>query len=587
MTDYSRMRKAELIKRLQAAESQENIRRAEPAELSALTALRDSEARLRAILQTAVEGVITIDERGIMESVNPAAQAIFGYAASEMVGKNVSLLMPAPHHHEHSNYLNRYLQTGEAKVIGIGREIFGRRKNGSLFPMDLSVSEVHLAERRLFTGFVRDITERKRSEQRLQVQYATTRALAESASLSEAAPRIMQAFCETMKWSFGEFWSVDQQGDFMFHVQSWYPPPIKSSEFETLARRMICRRGTGLPGRVWATGKFELIADLASDRNLLRTPAALREGLRSAFAFPILLEGEVLGAMAFFTREPVEPNSASFELFAALGSQIGQFIERKRAETQLAELAQTLANKNKELETIVYVASHDLRSPLVNIQGFSRELSRACNAIRSRFSETHIAGAKEEIEQLLSVEIPEATNYILAGVKKIDALLAGLLRFSRLGRAAICPERLYMGALLEAIVQSMDFQIKTSGATVLIGKLPDCTGDAIQINQVFTNLLDNALKYLDQRRQGIITVSGRVENGCSIYTIQDNGIGIAPQHQTKIFEIFHRLEPGRGEGEGLGLAIAQRILERQNGRIWVHSELGKGSTFNVSLPEGS
>ena len=127
-------------------------------------ALRDSEERLRAILHTAVEGIITIDIRGIMESVNPAACKLFGYAPEEMVDHNVSMLMPQPFAGEHDHYLSNYARTGHARIIGIGREVVGRRKDGSLFPMELSVGEVRLAGERFFTGIVRDITDRKRLE---------------------------------------------------------------------------------------------------------------------------------------------------------------------------------------------------------------------------------------------------------------------------------------------------------------------------------------------------------------------------------------------------------------------------------------
>lgn len=128
-------------------------------------ALRESEQRMRAILETAVEGIVTIDERGIVESLNPAACRIFGYAPKEVVGQNVRLLMPAPYRENHDSYLGNYLRTGHAKIIGIGREVVGRRKDGSVFPMELSISEVPLADRRLFTGFVRDISERRQLEQ--------------------------------------------------------------------------------------------------------------------------------------------------------------------------------------------------------------------------------------------------------------------------------------------------------------------------------------------------------------------------------------------------------------------------------------
>ncbi len=129
--------------------------------------LRDSEERLRAILRTAVEGIITIHERGIVETINPAAEKIFGWRAEEIVGQNINRLMPLPYSREHDSYLEKYLHTGQAKIIGAGREVRGLRKDGTVFPMDLSVSEVRLSDRRLFAGFVRDITDRRRLEREI------------------------------------------------------------------------------------------------------------------------------------------------------------------------------------------------------------------------------------------------------------------------------------------------------------------------------------------------------------------------------------------------------------------------------------
>ena len=131
------------------------------------SAVRDGEERLRAILDTAVEGIITIDERGLIESFNPASERIFGYQAAEVIGKNVNVLMSTPHREQHDGYLENYRRTGHAKIIGIGRETFARKKDGTLFPMELSVSEVKLSDRRIFTGFIRDITERKRLEKEI------------------------------------------------------------------------------------------------------------------------------------------------------------------------------------------------------------------------------------------------------------------------------------------------------------------------------------------------------------------------------------------------------------------------------------
>jgi len=259
--------------------------------------------------------------------------------------------------------------------------------------------------------------------------------------------------------------------------------------------------------------------------------------------------------------------------------------ERKRAEARLAELAQSLAEKNKELETMVYIASHDLRSPLVNIQGFTQELKRDCDRIRELMEGLEPSDSeKRELNTILSRDLPEAMEFIQAGVAKIDTLLNGFLRFSRLGRAALTLRRLDMNATLAGIARTFEFQLKIAGATLQVGPLPDCRGDATQINQVFSNLIDNAIKYRRRDQPGLIQVSGSVENGFCTYAVKDNGIGIAPEHQAKVFEIFHRLDPAASEGEGLGLTIAQKILGRQEGRIWVESKTGAAAFFSFPCP---
>ena len=166
MKEYRKMSRAALLNWIEQLQARHAVQR-QTRKKRAAAALRDSEARLSAILETAVEGIVTISERGVVESFNASAEKIFGYPAAEVIGQNVSMLMPSPHHDQHDAYLANYRHTGHAQIIGIGREVTGRRKNGVIFPMDLSVSEVKLADRRIFTGFIRDITERKRLEKEI------------------------------------------------------------------------------------------------------------------------------------------------------------------------------------------------------------------------------------------------------------------------------------------------------------------------------------------------------------------------------------------------------------------------------------
>ncbi len=259
--------------------------------------------------------------------------------------------------------------------------------------------------------------------------------------------------------------------------------------------------------------------------------------------------------------------------------------KRKADEEELARFAADLAEKNKELETIVYTVSHDLRSPLVNVQGFSKQLSRACEKIMAAVA-TSPGGAVSaaDLKPLVETAIPQALRFINAGAAKMEMLLAGLLRYSRLGRVALNIVPLDLNALLAEVVASSKFQIDETKAEIAVEKLPASFGDRVQTGQVFANLLDNALKYRDPARPLRVRVSGRVEAGRAILAVADNGIGIPAEHQPKVFDIFHRLNPDATVGEGLGLTIAQRVLERQRGKIWVESQEGVGSTFFVSLP---
>lgn len=261
---------------------------------------------------------------------------------------------------------------------------------------------------------------------------------------------------------------------------------------------------------------------------------------------------------------------------------------RKADELALKRLATDLTEKNKELETIVYTVSHDLRSPLVNVQGFGRQLTRACEKISAAVAAAGPAGAvpAADLQDAVTEKIPVALRFINAGVAKMDLLLSGLLRYSRLGRVALTIEPLDMDQLVASVLSAMKFQLDAAQTELQVSPLPRCLGDAAQTSQVFANLVENARKYRDPARPLRITIAGHIEGAEARYTVADTGIGIAPEHQPKIFEIFHRLDPEVSEGEGLGLTIAQRVLERQGGRIWVESRLGEGSTFHVALPAG-
>ena len=295
---------------------------------------------------------------------------------------------------------------------------------------------------------------------------------------------------------------------------------------------------------------------------------------------PMLFETEFSGLARHFSISVV---ALEGNLFATVFEDITQ---RKRTQQALDELNRQLQGKNRELEQVVYVASHDLRSPLVNIDGYGRELEYEISELRGLLEAPGGDGAAlpADAVQASLREMGEALGYIRKSTAQMDALLKGLLKLSRSGRAVLAIAALDMDDLMAGVVNSLEFRIKELGARVEIGPLPRCRGDAVQVNQVFSNLLNNALKYRDAGRPCVIRISGEQQGGRCVYVVEDNGIGIDPGHVEKIFEVFHRLDPGRDDGEGLGLTIVKQVLGRLDGEIQVASRPGEGSRFLVTLP---
>ncbi|MBN1125713.1 MAG: PAS domain-containing protein [Sedimentisphaerales bacterium] len=332
-------------------------------------------------------------------------------------------------------------------------------------------------------------------------------------------------------------------------------------------------------------------------RNWFETFLPVSDRQRTRESFDQLMQGE-LGPESF--ENPVLTRSGAERLITwhntimrdTEGNIIGtlssgeDITDRRQAEKERDRLLRSLENKNEELRSIVYVASHDMRSPLVNVQGFAGELQKACQQVRELLAAGSLSPDQQEIlRHLLEQEIPEDLRFILAGSEKLDILVGGLLHLSRVGTMAMDIELLDMNDMFGRILRSLHFQIQQIGAVVRLEKVPPCRGDYRMVNQIFSNLIDNAIKYRHAERSCSIDISGVLQNEHIVYSVSDNGVGIEPQHHQKVFEIFHRLHPdGPVKGEGLGLTIIKRILDRLDGFVELQSELEKGTTFIVGLP---
>ncbi|MBM4127808.1 MAG: PAS domain S-box protein [Nitrospira sp.] len=315
---------------------------------AAEAALLQSQERNRAIVETALDGVITIDASGIVTDWNSQATVLFGWAREEVMGKLlIETIVPDRDRETHLQEIREYLRTGAGSVRNRRIEVAARHKDGREFPVELSVSPARIGEVYVFSAFIRDITDRRRTERRLASQYAVTRVLAEAAVLDDAVPRIIQAIGESLEWELGVFWKADRQAGALRCVDVWHAPACAAEEFVLATREQSFKPGVGLPGRIWETGQPAWIPDVASAGNFPRSEPAAKAGLHGAFAFPIRVSGEVEGVIEFFSRYAQHQDEELLSMMADVGLKLGQFGERTRAEEALRRTEAQLRQAQK------------------------------------------------------------------------------------------------------------------------------------------------------------------------------------------------------------------------------------------------
>ena len=271
----------------------------------------------------------------------------------------------------------------------------------------------------------------------------------------------------------------------------------------------------------------------------------------------------------------------------ALGNRY-RFVGAHTDITEAKIAQQRLIASNKELEDFTYIASHDLRSPLVNLKGFAGEIEYGLQVVREYIDETLPASnwpKAQAVKDALGQDIQQSLDFIKASVTKMERLTRAILELSRVGRRQLRFELLDMRQIVDNCLKPLQHQINHKNVTVELSDLPDSKGDAVAIEQVFGNLIDNALKYLDPERQGHIKIGGIATVSENVYYVTDNGRGIRQEDLKKVFELFKRAGKHADiPGEGMGLSYVQTILRRHGGSIWLESELDRGTTFYFSIP---
>jgi len=431
------------------------------------------------------------------------------------------------------------------------------------------------------------LRDRKRTERRLVAQYSVTRVLAETLTLTDAVPTILQALCESLEWQLGTIWSVNRQTNVLHCVNSWHVPNMDVKEFMEVNQQTTLAPSMGLPGRIWASGQPAWIANLSEDSNFPRAVLAAKAGLRAAFGFPILLGNEILGVIECFSDRVQAPDEALLQMMAAIGSQIGQSMERKRAEQEREQLFEQERAARKEAEAanrikdeFLAVLSHELRSPLNPILGWTQLLRKAQSA-----------SLEGRAHQFDAAATDRALEIIERNAKLQAQLIEDLLDVSRIlqGKMVLNVSVVNLADTIEAALETVRFTAQTKGIQLQTACAPNVgqvLGDPGRLQQVMWNLLSNAVKFTPEGGRVDVRLE-QVDSSAQIQ-VSDTGKGISPEFVPYLFDYFRQADRSTTRtfgGLGLGLAIVRHLTELHGGSVQAESPgEGLGSTFTVKLP---
>ncbi|MDH5668195.1 MAG: PAS domain S-box protein [Nitrospira sp.] len=534
-------------------------------------ALKESELRFQSLVRSAPDAIIVADRQGLIRSWNDAASRLFGYDEREVLGQSVMMLMPVRYRETHHVRYQQAVERGMAWPSRRLTDIYGLRQDGTEFPSECSLAMIwESGEERFVCSVIHDMTDRKRVEQRMRAEHAIAKVLAEVSSVNTAVAGVLKVVCETLGWDLGMLWRVDRRAQVLRFGESWSMPDVTAEQFETASRTRIFAFGVGLPGRVWKDSRAVWVSNVQIDENFPRLPVAERDGISGAIGFPIVAGKSVIGVMEFFSRQVRQPDEELLAMMAAIGRQIGLFLDRAQIEEQFYQ-----AQKMDAVGKLAGGIAHDFNNLLTVISGNAELLV------------THHPLDKSAVEHVEEIK---------SGAKRAAALTRQLLAFSRRQMLDVKTVR------LNDIVTNMEAMLRRLiGAHIQFMTVlgPDAGWvrvDTGQVEQVILNLVVNARDAME--RGGILTIEtanveldeeytrqhGGIAPGSYVMlAVSDTGHGMTPDVQAHIFEPFFTTKPV-GKGTGLGLASVYGIIEQSKGSIGLFSEQGRGTTFKIYLP---
>ncbi len=497
-----------------------------------------SEKYLRNVVDNMLDGLIVIDEKGIVQSFNPAAGDIFGYQKHEVIGKNISMLIPEPDRSKHDEYIQNHLNGADSRIIGRKREVFGQRKNGEIFPLEISINEMEIDARKLFIGSIQDNTLRNEMTKALNESNERFRGFAEAAS----------------DW----FWEMDQDLRFSYVTTRFcILTGIKKEDIIGKTRKDLLEKPmVEMDPKIWR----EHLDDLAAHRPFQEFTYALRNSAGSISH--ISLNGQ-----------PVFGEDGEFLGYRGTGTDV---TNRILGEIALHDAKDQAETANRAKSEFLANMSHELRTPLNAIIGFS---------------DTIISGVLGEVE---NKNYRDYIGHINESGKHLLGLIGNILDLSKIeaGKLVMSPENIDVSTLLEELEATVQPIVLKNGNEMEVKHPAEAIRiqhDPIALRQVLFNLIDNACKFTSEGEIKLSASLARSDDRLEqiVFSVSDTGIGLSDEQINGLFQPFRQGDASvtkRFGGTGLGLAICRRICELMGGEITVESTPNEGSIFYFAIP---